>query len=79
MTLQEAIVRRVKELCREKHITEYALTYQAGMPSSTVKSILSGKSRNPGVLNVAKIADGLNLSVREFYDSILFEDVELPD
>ena len=75
MQVYEATKKRIKELCRQKRMSEYMLIYKAGMPPSTVKSILNGKSKNPGIANIKKIAEGFEISIREFYDSDLFEDV----
>ena len=49
------------------------------MPPSTVKSILHGKSTNPGIVNIKKIAEGLGVTIREFYDSEIFDDLEQED
>ncbi len=79
MTVSEATRERIRELCEERNITEYMLIYNAGMPPSTVKSIISGRSRNPGITNIKKITEGLGVSLREFYDSEVFEDLEQED
>ena len=79
MKICEATCRRIKQLCKEKKMTIYTLTYQSGMPSSTVKSIISGKSQNPGIVNIKKIAEGLGVTMKEFYDSELFDDLEPED
>lgn len=79
MTIQEATIKRVRELCRERRMSEYALIYLTGMPASTVKSILNGKSRNPGIANIKKIAEGLGISIREFYNSDIFDDLDPED
>ncbi len=79
MRICEATNLRIEQLRREKRMTVYALIYQSGMPPSTVKSILQGKSQNPGIVNIKKIAEGLGVSIREFYDSELFEDLEPED
>ena len=50
MRIYEATNLRIHELRKEKRLTEYALIYQTGMPPSTVKSILHGKSQNPGIV-----------------------------
>lgn len=34
------------------------------------------KSKNPGVVSIQKICDGLGISVREFFDDPLFENLE---
>lgn len=79
MKILEATNMRIEELRKERRMTEYALIYQAGMPPSTVKSILHGRSTNPGIVNIKKIAEGLNVSIREFYDSELFDELDPED
>ena len=76
MKIYEATNKRIQELRKERRLSEYALIYQAAMPPSTVKSILHGKSTNPGIVNIKKIAEGLGVSIREFYDSEIFDDLE---
>ena len=78
MTICEATSYRIAELCREKNLSGYSVTYKAGMPASSYKSIVSGKSRNPGIVNINKIADALGVTIREFYDSEIFDKLE-PD
>ena len=78
MTICEATSFRIAEVCREKNLSGYSVTYKAGMPASTYKSIVSGKSRNPGIVNINKIADALGVTIREFYDSEIFDKLE-PD
>ena len=56
MRICEAMNLRINELRQKRRLTEYALIYQTGMPASTVKSILHGKSQNPGIVNIKKIA-----------------------
>ena len=52
------------------------LIYLTGMPPSTIKSIINGRSGNPGIQTIQRIAEGLGITLREFYDSQLFEDLE---
>lgn len=79
MRIYEATNLRIDELRKERQLTEYALIYQTGMPPSTVKSILHGKSQNPGIVNIKKIAEGLGVTIREFYDSDIFDELEPED
>lgn len=79
MKIYEATNKRIQELRKEKRLTEYGLIYKTGMPPSTVKSILRGKSTNPGIVNVKKIAEGLGLTIKEFFDSEIFDDLEPED
>ena len=64
------------ELCREKKIAVNALANEAGVPPSTVYSMLNQKSKNPGVVSIKKICDGLGITVRQFFDCPLFDETE---
>ena len=79
MRICEATNLRINELRKQRRLTEYALIYQTGMPPSTVKSILHGKSMNPGIVNIKKIEEGLGVTMREFYDSDIFDELEPED
>ncbi len=76
MTICEATSYRITELCKQKNLSGYAVSYRAGIPSSTYKSIMNGKSKNPGIVNINKIADGLGVTIREFYNSEVFDELE---
>lgn len=79
VTICEATSKRIEQLCRQKRLTGYSLTFQAGMPPSTFKSIMNGKSRNPGICNIQKIADGFGMTIREFFDSDIFDGLDQDD
>lgn len=49
--------------------------YKTGMPLSTLKCILNGRSKNPGIVNIQKIAEGFNMSIWEFYSCDLFDNL----
>lgn len=76
MQICEATVKRIVELCRRDRLTLYALAYKTGIPLSTLKCIMNGRSKNPGIVNIKKIAEGFDLSIREFYNSSLFDNLE---
>ena len=79
MDIREATSKRIEEIRKEKRLSKYALAYEAEMPSSTLKSIINGKSGNPGICTIRKIADGLGMTFREFFDSELFEHLDQID
>lgn len=79
MTVCEATSLRIVELSRKNKLSGYMVSYKAGMPPSTYKSIINGKSKNPGIVNINKIADGLGITIREFYNSELFDNLEPDD
>lgn len=76
MNTKEAVARRILELCQQRDLAVNALASSAGVPPSTVYSMLNEKSQNPGVVSLKKLCDGLDISLREFFDCDLFEDLE---
>lgn len=76
MNAKDATVLRIVQLCQERNIAVNALANIAGISPSTVYSMLNAKSKNPGIVTVQIICDGLGISVREFFDSELFENLE---
>ena len=76
MTVKEAVEKRIIQLCDERGIAVNALANISGVTPSTIYSMLNFKSKNPGIASIKKICDGLDISVREFFDSDLFDDLE---
>lgn len=76
MGIREVIVARIYELCKQRDITPNALSYMSGVSQSTVKSILNGESKNPGVVTIKKLCDGLDMSIVEFFDTEDFKKLE---
>ena len=76
MTAKEAVAKRIVQLCNERNIAINALANISGVSPSTVYSILNEKSQNPGIVSINKLCDGLGITLREFFDSELFEGLE---
>ncbi len=76
MNTKEAVAKRILQLCEEKHIAINALANISGVAPSTIYSMLNEKSQNPGVVSIKKICDGLEITVREFFDCDLFDSRE---
>lgn len=76
MTTKQAVAQRIIDLCNERDIAINALANMSGVSPSTIYSMLNEKSQNPGVVSIKKICDGLEISLREFFDCDLFNDLE---
>ena len=53
-----------------------ALARSAGVHPSTLKSIVNGKSKNPGIVTLKMLCDGLDISLIEFFDTDEFRNLE---
>ena len=76
MNTKEAVAKRILDLCDKQNITVNALASISGVSPSTIYSMLNEKSKNPGIVSLKKLCDGLDISIREFFDSDLFADLE---
>lgn len=76
MNTKEAIAARVIELSNERNMAINSVAMSSGISPSTIYSMLNTKSKNPGVVSIKKICDGLGISLREFFNSKIFDNLE---
>ena len=76
MQIGEAARKRILEICDERKITVNKLAMIAGITQSTLNNIVSGRNNSMTLSTVQKICDGLNISIREFFASPLFNSIE---
>ena len=76
MNTKNTVANRIIELCNQKNIAINALANMAGISPSTLYSVLNEKSQNPGIVTIKKLCDGLEISLREFFDDDVFDDIE---
>jgi transcriptional regulator with XRE-family HTH domain len=76
MSTSQTVAFRIRELCEKRGITPNALSYMAAVPQSTVKSILNYESKNPGIVTIKKLCDGLDITLKDFFDSELFKNLD---
>lgn len=69
LNMREIVVRRITELCEERNLSLNSLARASGLPQSTVKNIIYGASKNPGVVTIQHICDGLGITIVEFFDT----------
>lgn len=79
MNAKEAVAKRITELCSEREVTINAVANKAGISPSTIYSMLNYKSKNPGVVSLHKICYGLDMTLRDFFNSDIFDDIEFVD
>jgi len=71
-TVKECIL----TLCEQKNLTINKLATISGVPCSTLKNILYGKSKNPGIVTIKMLCDGLEISLTEFFNTNDFRTLE---
>ena len=76
MRLSEAIIQRIYQLCDERSITVNKASDISGIAQSTVSDIVNGVTKKPTVSTIKKLCDGFDISIRDFFNSDLFDDLE---
>ena len=74
--LCKAVKNRILQICDEKDLTINALATVAGLPPSSIKNILYGKSKNPKIATIKIICDGVNMFLKEFFDLAEFDNLD---
>ena len=76
MDTYTTVKNRILHLCEEKRMTINKLASESGVAPSTIKNILYGKSRNPGIVTLKILCDGLDVTLAEFFDTEDFQKLE---
>lgn len=69
MREQKLLAERINNLCRDKRMSYYLLSYKSGVPITTIMNIVHCTTKNPGVFTIFKLCDGFGISAREFFDA----------
>ena len=76
MDTVSAVRNRILRLCEERNISINRLATLCALPPSSIKNILYGKSRNPKLLTIKLICDGLDITLGEFFSTPEFDGLE---
>jgi len=72
----EAISKRIMELCSKYDLTINGLAERCLLTQSTVENLVNGTSKNPKTLTLIRICAGLNITLKEFFNSDLFDNLD---
>ena len=76
MTLLEATRKRINELCKTNNMNVNQLAIASGINPSTIRSIFKVITKSPSSETIYYICIGFGISLKDFYDSPLFEELD---
>ena len=76
MDIASAVRDRILRLCSERNITINKLSSLSALPPSSIKNILYGKSKNPKLITIKMICDGLDMTLGEFFSAPEFDSLD---
>lgn len=77
MKLNQAVSMRLQELLRERDMTQYQLFARSGVPKSTINNIMNCAYDSVKLRILHEICQGFPVSLTEFFQSPLFDEVNL--
>ena len=76
MTVKDSVRQRIINLCETREISINKLGIICGVTQSTFNNIVNEGSKNPKLGTINAICHGLEITLREFFDDDIFDDVE---
>ena len=71
-----AVKNRILQLCGERNLSINRLAAMCALPPSSLNNILYGKSKNPKLLTIKLVCDGLGITLGEFFSTPEFDELE---
>lgn len=79
MTYSDVIKKRLQTLIDERGITVNRLATLSGITQSTVENVIHGKTKNPKLKTLHRLAVGLDMTVSELLDFPEMDDTIFDD
>lgn len=76
MSVKDAVAKRFIELLKERDMNVNQLAIISGVTASTVYSLLDESRRDVSIVTVKKLCDGLEITLGEFFNVPLFNELE---
>ena len=76
MQLNDAIVKRIYEICNEKQVNICDACLKGGMSPSSIYDLVKGRTKCSKIITVKRFCEGAGITLKEFFDRDYFNDEE---
>ncbi len=76
MKLNDAIVKRIEEICKERESNICDISLSGGMSPSAIYDLIKGRTKCSKVITVKRFCEGAGISLSEFFGRDYFNDCE---
>lgn len=76
MQMNEAIIKRINEICEEKKINICDASLKGGMSPSDIYDLIKGRTKCSKVITVKRFCEGAGITLSEFFDREYFNEIE---
>lgn len=79
MKANEAVSIKLINICKERNLPINKLASLSCYTQSTVENIINCNFKNPKLLTIVRICDGLGITLKEFFSDDLFLNLDKED
>lgn len=76
MNLNDAIVKRIVEICKERGSNVCDIALKGGMSPSAIYDLIKGRTKCSKVITVKRFCEGADMTLSEFFDRDYFNSIE---
>lgn len=74
--ISKLVINRIEDLCKKdvnNKLTPYQISKKGNFHPSTLNNFLSGTKKDLRISTLYKFCDGLEISIKEFFDDEMFQ------
>ena len=76
MKLNEAIIKRIEEICKEQGSNVCDISLSGGMSPSAIYDIIKGRTKCSKVITIQRFCEGAGITLSKFFDRDYFGGLE---
>ena len=76
MDINDAIIKRIEEICKEKEINVCEASLNGGKSPSAIYDLIKGRTKCSKVSTIKAFCQGAGVTLSEFFDKDYFNDFE---
>ena len=76
MKLNDAIVKRIYEICNERDSNVCDIALSGGMSPSAIYDLIKGRTKCSKVITVKRFCEGAGITLSEFFNKEYFNETE---
>ncbi len=76
MNLNDAIIKRIGEICKERDSNICDISLSGGMSPSAIYDLIKGRTKCSKIITVKRFCEGAGITLSEFFDRDYFNDPE---
>ncbi len=76
MKLNQAILKRIEEICKEQNSNICDICLKGGMSPSSIYDLAKGRTKCSKVITVKRFCEGAEITLSEFFNKDYFNEIE---